>query len=134
MTITVITKANCGSSVKAKEWFEKNNIPYIERKISKNPLTIGELKSILRLTLEGTDDILATKSDVYKEIKVDELSLKELLELIQQHKELLKSPIITDNKKIMTGFNQDEIRKFIPREKRQSQWFLWKTRHLQFAE
>ncbi len=100
----------------------------------KDPLTIGELKGILRLTLEGTDDILATKSQVYKETKVDELTLKDLLELIYRHRELLRSPIIMDNKKMLVGYSQDEIRQFIPRETRQSQWFHWKTHHLQLAE
>ncbi len=134
MTITVITKTNCESSTKAKKWFEKNNIPYLERNMMKDPLTIGELKGILRLTLEGTDDILATKSQVYKETKIDELTLKDLLQLIYRHRELLRSPIIMDNKKMLVGYSQDEIRQFIPRETRQSQWFHWKTHHLQLAE
>jgi regulatory protein spx len=121
MTITVITKTNCVSSKKAIKWFEKHNIPYIERKMTKEPLTIGELQSILQLSLEGTDDILATKSKIYKEMKVDDLSLKDLLELIQKNKELLRSPIILDNKKVMVGYNRNEIRQFIPRKTRQSQ-------------
>ena len=60
MTITIVTRSACTSSKKAKNWFEKNDIPYLERNMSKKPLTIGELQSILRMTLEGTDDILAT--------------------------------------------------------------------------
>ena len=110
---------------KAKDWFEKNDIPYLERNMSKKPLTIGELQSILRLTLEGTDDILATQSKVFKklDIKIDELPLKDLLELIHSHNDLLRSPIILDKKRILVGYHQDEIRQFIPRETRQSQWF-----------
>jgi regulatory protein spx len=136
MTITIMTRTGCLSSKKAKNWFEKNNIPYLERNMKKDPLTIGELQSILQMTLDGTDEILATQSKVYKKlnIKIDELPLKDLLELIHSHKELLKSPIILDKKRIMVGYHQDEIRQFIPRETRQSQWFYWKTHHLQLAE
>ena len=61
MTITIVTRTTCKSSKKAKDWFEKNDIPYLERNMSKKPLTIGELKIVVRLTLEGTDDILATR-------------------------------------------------------------------------
>ncbi|WP_428909752.1 Spx/MgsR family RNA polymerase-binding regulatory protein [Niallia sp. Krafla_26] len=138
MTITIMTKTSCLSSIKAKNWFKKNNIPYLERNMTKEPLTINELQSILHMTLEGTDEILSTRSKGYKElamkIKIDELPLKDLLELIHGHKELLKSPIILDKKRIMVGYNQDEIRQFIPRETRQTQWFHWKIHHLQLAE
>ena len=116
MTITIVTRNTCKSSKKAKSWFEKNGIPYLERNMSKKPLTICELQSILRMTLEGTDDILATQSKVFKklDIKIDELSLKDLLELIHSHNDLLKSPIILDKKRILVGYHQDEIRQFIP--------------------
>jgi regulatory protein spx len=136
MTITLVTKSACTSSKKAKKWFEKNDIPYLERNMSKKPLTIGELQSILRMTLDGTDDILATRSKVFKrlDIKIDELPLKDLLELIHSHNELLRSPIILDKKRILVGYHQDEIRQFIPRETRQSEWFHWKSRHLQLAK
>lgn len=134
MTITVITKTNCASSNKAKNWFKKNNIPYLERNMSKDSLTFGELQSILEKTLGGTDEILVTKSKLYKESKIDELTLKDLHELIHRHKKLLKSPIIMDNKRIMVGYNQHEIRQFIPRETRKSQWFQLKSRHLQLAK
>lgn len=134
MTITVLTKSNCDSSSKAVKWFSKNNIPCRVRNIMKDPLTVSELKHILQLTLDGTDDILATKSSVYKEIEIEELTLKELLELIHKHKELLRSPIILDNKKLMVGYSEAEIRQFIPRETRRSQWFQWKSRNLQLAE
>ena len=136
MTITIVTRNTCKSSKKAKDWFEKNDIPYLERNMSKKPLTIGELQSILRMTLEGTDDILATQSKVFKKlhIKIDELPLKNLLELIHSHNELLRSPIILDKKRILVGYHQDEIRQFIPRETRQSEWFQWKSHHLQMAQ
>ena len=136
MTITIVTRNMCKSSKKAKSWFEKNDIPYLERNMSKKPLTIGELQSILRMTLEGTDDILATRSKVFKklDIKIDELSLKDLLELLHSHNDLLKSPIILDKKRILAGYHQDEIRQFIPRETRQSQWFQGKSRHLLLAQ
>jgi regulatory protein spx len=136
MTITIVTRTTCLSSKKAKNWFRKNNIPFLERNMRKDPLTIGELQSILQMTLEGTDEILATRSKVYEklDIKIDELPLKDLLELIYSHKELLRSPIIFDKKRIMAGYHQDEIRQFIPRETRQSQWLHWKIHHLQLAE
>ena len=57
------------------------------------------------MTLEGTDDILATQSKVFKklDIKIDELPLKDLLELIHSHNELLRSPIILDKKEYWLG-------------------------------
>lgn len=136
MTITIMTKNTCLSSKKAKKWFEKNKIPYFERNMTKDPLTIDELQSILQMTLEGTDEILKTRSKVYKELdrNIGDLPLKDLLEFIHAHKELIRSPIILDEKRIMVGYNQNEIRQFIPRETRQSQWFHWRARHLLLTE
>ena len=52
----------------------------------KEPLTISELQSILQMTIEGTDEIMATRSKSYKELNgnLDELPLTELLQLIHK--------------------------------------------------
>lgn len=85
------------------------------------PLKINEIKAIMRLTEDGTEDIISTRSKAFKELNVDidELSLKELFMLIQENPTLIRRPIILDEKRLQIGYNEDEIRQFVPREIRE---------------
>ena len=136
MDATIITGTSSLSTKKAKEWFVKNKIPYVERNLAKDPISLSELQKILRMTVDGTDEIIAKRSKVYKELNVnlDELPLTELLELFQQNPGLLKTPIIMDEKRLQVGYNEDEIRQFIPRKTRKNQWLKWRLNNFRFVE
>lgn len=71
----------------------------------------------LSLTKNGTEDIISTRSKVYQKLAIDldDLKLEELLALIEQYPNLLKRPIIVDGDKLQVGYNEDDIRKFVPR-------------------
>jgi regulatory protein spx len=118
--VTVFTTPSCGSCRKAKAWFDEHQIDYIERNIIANPLTIDEIKSILRLTEEGTDEIISTNSKVFQELNVDieSLPLNALYKLIIDNPKMLRRPIILDEKRLQVGYNEDEISRFLPRRLR----------------
>lgn len=50
---------------------------------------------------------------------LDDLPLKDLLTLVQENPGLLRRPIMIDEKRLQVGFNEDEIRRFLPRDVRQ---------------
>lgn len=135
MTVTIYGAA-CSSTRKAKQWFTKQGIEFTERNILKHPLTVEELQGILRMTVDGTDEIISTRSKIYKDLNLDieSLPLQELLELIHKHPRLLRSPIIIDDKRLQVGYHEDDIRQFLPRKTRERQWMQWRLNHLQFAE
>lgn len=85
------------------------------------PLTIEEIKAIMRLTEDGTEDIISTRSKAFKElnIDIDELPLRELFVLIQENPTLIRRPIILDDRRLQIGYNEDEIRQFVPRAVRE---------------
>ncbi|AEB29445.1 regulatory protein spx [Carnobacterium sp. 17-4] len=118
--VTLYTSPSCTSCRKARAWLEENNITYKERNIFSEPLTIGEIKSILRMTEDGTEEIISTRSKVFQELNVDldDLPLNELFDLIQDNPGLLRRPIMVDEKRLQVGYNEDEIRRFLPREVR----------------
>ena len=118
--VTLYTSPSCTSCRKARAWLEENNITYKERNIFSEPLTIGEIKSILRMTEDGTEEIISTRSKVFQELNVDldDLPLNELFDLIQDNPGLLSRPIMVDEKRLQVGYNEDEIRRFLPREVR----------------
>lgn len=135
MTVTIYG-LGCKSTRKAKQWMIENDIPFVERNLKEEPLTVLELQDILRMTIDGTDDIIATRSAPYKEMNLDfdELSLFELLEMVHKQPRLLKSPIIIDKNKLQTGYNEEEIRQFLPRKTRKFQWLQWRVKQYQPME
>ncbi|GIN40617.1 transcriptional regulator SpxA [Heyndrickxia oleronia] len=116
--VMLYTTPSCGSCRKAKAWLEEHHIDYIERNIISRSITVDELKSILRLTEDGVTEIISTKSKTFQElnINIDELSLNELYNLIIKHPQMLRRPIILDEKRLQVGYNEEEIRKFLPRK------------------
>jgi len=116
--VTIFTAPSCTSCRKAKAWLEEHNIPYKERNIFNELLTMEELKQIFRMTENGTDEIISTRSKTYQQLNVnlETLSLSELFKLIQENPGLLRRPIIVDEKRLQVGYNEDEIRRFLPRK------------------
>ncbi|WP_068674113.1 Spx/MgsR family RNA polymerase-binding regulatory protein [Oceanobacillus sp. Castelsardo] len=135
MTVKIFG-ASCSSTRKARQWFKDQDISFVERNILKNPLTVNELQGILRMTVDGTDEIISTRSKVYKDLNLDmdAIPLQELLELIHQYPRLLRSPIIMDEKRLQVGYHEDDIRQFLPRKTREYQWLKWRMNNVQFAE
>ncbi|KAB7704995.1 transcriptional regulator Spx [Bacillus aerolatus] len=118
--VTLYTSPSCTSCRKAKAWLEEHEIPYVERNIFSEPLSIEEIKEILRMTEDGTDEIISTRSKIFQKLNVDleTLPLQNLFELIQSNPGLLRRPIILDEKRLQVGYNEDEIRRFLPRKVR----------------
>ncbi|MBD8114592.1 transcriptional regulator SpxA [Priestia megaterium] len=118
--INLYTTTSCNSCRKAKAWFEENQIDYIERNISHDPLKEDEIKSILSMTEKGTDEIISTRSKILQKlnIEIDTLSLQELYKLLRTHPTILRRPIIQDEKMLQIGYKEEEIRVFIPRRLR----------------
>lgn len=118
--VTLYITPSCTSCRKAKKWFIDHNIPFRERNIISEPLTRDEIKEILRFTDNGTEEIISTRSKVYQHLDVDveKLSLQKLLELIEENPGILKRPIMLDDKRLQVGYNEDEIRSFLPRSVR----------------
>lgn len=119
--LNLYTSPSCTSCRKTRSWLQDHNIPYNERNIFSEPLNVEEVQQILRMTEEGTEEIISTRSKVFQELDVDldDLPLNDLLELIQNNPGLLRRPIMLDDKRLQVGFNEDEIRRFLPREVRE---------------
>jgi regulatory protein spx len=116
--VTLYLTPSCTSCRKARAWLEEHGIEYTERNILTEPLTADEIKSILRLTEDGTEEIISKNSNTYKELNVDidSLPLNQLYQLIMENPKILRRPIMLDEKRIQVGYNDEEIRSFLPRK------------------
>ncbi|WP_027962921.1 transcriptional regulator SpxA [Halalkalibacillus halophilus] len=121
--VTLFTSPSCTSCRKARAWLEEHEIPFVERNIFSDHLSADEIKEILRMTEDGTDEIISTRSKVFQtlDISLDQMPLKDLINLIQENPGLLRRPIIIDEKRLQVGYNEDEIRRFLPRKVRSFQ-------------
>lgn len=121
--VIIYMSPSCTSCRKANAWLEEYNIPFIQRNIMKNPPTELELNRMMSLTDKGTDELISTRSKAFKKlnINIDELSLHELYDLVHHHPEILRKPIILDQRRIQVGYNESEIRQFVPRKVRRRQ-------------
>ncbi len=79
---------NDPSKRKAVRWLTQHGIAITQRNIEKDPLSPVEIRRLLSLSLNGTDD------------------------------RILKNPIIFDDSKLVTGFDQEKMGIFIPKKQR----------------
>jgi len=119
--ITLYVSPSCTSCRKAKAWLEEQNLPFTEKNIFHEPLTKKEIKQILSLTEEGTTELISYRSQAYQCLTVDieDLSMNELLELFTDQPSLIRRPIIMDDRRLQIGYNEEEIRCFLPRKVRE---------------
>ena len=127
--IKIYTSPSCSSCRKAKEFFKKEDIPFQEKNILVNVLNEKELRDILSKTENGTEDIISNKSKIIKEGKADinNMTISELIAFIRKNPSVLKRPIMIDDSKMQVGYNAEEIRVFIPHEKRMAEWACKKS-------
>lgn len=75
---------------------------------------------VLRMTENGTEEIISTRSRTFQNLKInlDDLSIDQLIDLVEKNPSLLRRPIIMDDRRLQVGYNEDEIRRFLHRKVR----------------
>lgn len=118
--VIIYTTPSCASCRKAKQWLEEHKIDYIEKNIFAVPLTKSDIRLMLKNTENGFEDIISTRSKYIMEnnIDIDSLKVSELEKLIIENPSILRRPIIVEDNKLQVGYNEDDIRVFIPAELR----------------
>lgn len=118
--LNLYTSPSCTSCRKAKAWLKEHDISSKERNIFANPLNKEEIMQVLRMTENGTEEIISTRSRTFQNLKInlDDLSIDQLIDLVEKNPSLLRRPIIMDDRRLQVGYNEDEIRRFLPRKVR----------------
>lgn len=118
--VTIYTTPSCSSCRKAKKWFKEHRIEYREKNIFNMTLTKEDIFLMLKNTESGFDDIISTRSKVFQEknLDIEDMSMRELTEFIIQNPSVLRRPIMIEDSKLQVGYNEDEIRVFVPKRLR----------------
>ena len=119
--IDIYFQIKCSSSRKAHRWFNNFGIPV--NSVPINKISKKEIIRILSLTDQGLNEIIKrpigdhTKTNTEISL-IEKLKFNEAIDYLKKHPELLKTPIIIENQKILIGYNANEIRKFLPKRYR----------------
>ncbi|MCR5490898.1 MAG: transcriptional regulator Spx [Bacilli bacterium] len=118
--IKIYTSPSCSSCRKVKKWFDDNQIPYVAKNIFGPTLAAEDLMEVISKCENGTEDIISTRSKIVQEqnIDFDSMTISQLIAFIQKNPSILKRPIIVDDHRLQVGYNEEEIRTFIPRARR----------------
>jgi regulatory protein spx len=119
--IHIYTTPSCSSCRKAKKWFEEHHIEYKEKNIFNIQLSREDILMMLKNTENGFEDIISTRSKIFQDMDLDieDMSMNDLVEFIIENPSVLRRPIIIENNKMQVGYNEDEIRTFIPKRLRE---------------
>ena len=120
--INLYVTSSCGSCRKAQKWLTEQKIPFSVRNIKKEPLSKQEIRELISRTENGSEDLIAIRSKTFKKLDfdLDELSFSELVAILEEQPELVRLPIIYDDKKIEIGYHKEEIRQFVTRKVRKA--------------
>ena len=118
--ITIYTTPSCSSCRKAKKWLDDHRIAYDERNLFNQQIKMEDIDAMLRNAENGFEDIISTRSKIFKEkaLDVEDMRISELKQFILDYPSVLKRPIIIDGEKMQVGYNDEEIRVFIPKRLR----------------
>ncbi len=119
--ITIYTTPSCSSCRKAKKWLDEHNVTYEEKNLFNHRISDVDINLMLEHAENGFDDIISTRSKIFKEkeLDVEDMSVSELKHFIKENPSVLKRPIIVDEKRMQVGYNDEEIRVFIPKKLRE---------------
>lgn len=118
--IRIYTTPSCSSCRKAKKWLEEHQIDYEEKNLFSHKITVEDISFMLKNAENGFEDIISTRSKVFKdnELDPDSMTVSQLKEFIIENPSVLKRPIIIENEKMQVGYNDEEIRVFVPQRLR----------------
>ena len=120
--VVIYTSPGCASCRKAKQWLKDNRIEFVEKNIFTTILDEKEIKYLLSRCENGTDDIISVRSQAFKNLakNIDDYSMRELIELIQNQPSILRRPILLSENNMVIGYDEDEITTMMPEALRKS--------------
>lgn len=94
--ITIYQKPTCSTCREAIKILESSGHAYTSVNYYEKPFTKPQLKALLKKAGLQAKDVLRTKEDIYKKLKLSSKNLSEdaLLDLMIRHPDLIQRPIV----------------------------------------
>ena len=107
--------SSCTSCRKAEELLHEKGVEATRRDYFRNRFSRDELVDVLQRAHVTPFDVLSTRSRPYKELDLANRTVTsdELVDLMVEHPQLLKRPLIIKNGRATVGFNRSAIEALI---------------------
>ena len=119
--ITLYYGISSVSSRRAVAWFESRNIDFCKKRVDR--MSRDDLVHLLSLSENGFADILKNpkkaRENYLEQLQyLEGLNFNRSVDFLIEHPYLLKVPLICERKKLMIGYNEENIRMFLPKKHR----------------
>lgn len=112
--IKVLHNNSCSKSRAILEHLDENNVPFEIIDIVENPLSVLELKTVLKKLDLGVHDIIRKNESLYKENFSDkDFSEEEWLQILAENPSLIQRPILIKGSVAMIGRPVENVQFFI---------------------
>lgn len=119
--IKVYYRKGCTSSSRALNWLQKYKLP--ANKVLVSRIRREDVMEALRLSEGGVDDLLRFPRTA-EELELSEMSLDACVRFLVSHTNLIRSPLLIEDEKLLIGFNEDQMRQFLPKAYRRERSHL----------
>lgn len=107
----IYTYKNCSTCKHALRFLDNNKIDYINVPIRETPPSIDELSTMLTNYENNIKSLFNRSGKDYRELnlkdKLDSMSVKDCLTLLNQNGNLVKRPFLLSKKGNIVGFNEE---------------------------
>lgn len=113
--ITIYQKPTCSTCREAVRLVRESGQPFKAINYYEQPFTKTRLKALVRKAGLAVREVLRTKEDLYKSLKLSNptLSDDELLELMIQHPDLIQRPLVEKGNQAMLARPAETITKLL---------------------
>jgi regulatory protein spx len=113
---TVSSNKACRQAI---QFLKEHQVEYQEKNVLREPFSESDIQYLF-YRAGGMEKLLATKSKSYKELetllKNEDVRMSDIYKFIKDNPKVLKYPIVLDNQRLMIGYNEHNIRTFLPRK------------------
>jgi len=112
--MTLLHNPRCSKSREALKILEENGIDAEIVKYLETPPTKEDIKNILKMLGINARDLMRTKEDIYKELKLKDVTDEEaLINAMAEHPKLIERPIVIKDGKAVIGRPPSKIVDFL---------------------
>lgn len=106
MNIQIFGVKKCFDTQKAERFFKERNIKYQFVDLTQKGLSKGELASVEKAV--GLNNLINSKAKAYTRLNLDRIGSSSMrAEIVLNHPELYKTPIVRNGKQATVGYQPD---------------------------
>jgi len=114
MLVKVLHNGNCSKSNAVLEYLDENGVPFEIINMMEEPLSVQEIKTVLKKLNQNASDIIRKNEKLYLEKYAGKnLSEEEWIQVLSENPSLIQRPILIKGSVAMLGRPVENVKYFI---------------------